>query len=276
MTDLISIIILGIVQGITEFLPISSTGHLIVAAALLNFGQALEGTFEIFIQIGSVIAVIAYYRADILQQARTVRSDPQVQRFWLGILIAFIPAGAVGFLFNDWITEVLYSPTTVGITLIIGGIIFLLVERRPMPSPESLTAEATQITLRQALLVGIAQIVALIPGVSRSGATIVGGMLAGLSRKAAAQFAFYLAIPTLGSATIYSLIRALGSITGDQLAQLALGAVVSGIVSWLAIAWLLRFIQRNTFIPFGIYRIIAGIVILLLVAAGVFASPAAV
>lgn len=268
MGDLLSVILLGIVQGITEFLPISSTGHLIVASALLNF-QALGGTFEIFIQIGSVVAVIAFYRQQLLQQVRTVRTDAVVRRFWFAIILAFIPAAAIGLLLSDWITEVLYSPTTVAIALIVGGIIFLVVERRPAQVEETLVTDAVHITFRQAVLIGIAQLAALIPGVSRSGATIVGGMLSGLSRSAAAQFSFYLSIPTLGAATLYSLVRALGDISSDQLIQLLLGAVVSGIVSWLAIAWLLRYIARNTFVPFGVYRIIAGIVILGLVIAGV-------
>lgn len=268
MEDIIKAIILGIVQGITEYLPISSTGHLIVAKSALNFQTTLQETFEIFIQFGSVIAVLLFYRADIWRQVRTVRTDQAVQRLWLAILVAAIPAGAVGFLLNDFITETLYSPALVGVTLILGGIVFLIVERRPQPPQETQTTELQNVSLRQAILVGLAQMVALIPGVSRSGATIVGGLLSGMNRTVATSFSFYLSIPVLGGATVYSLLRAFDQVNSDNLVLLIVGTVVSLIVSLIAIGWLLRFISRNNFIPFGIYRIIAGAVILLLVAVG--------
>ncbi len=264
------IIILGIVEGVTEFLPISSTGHLIVAADLLNFGQALGGTFEIFIQIGAVFAVIGFYRVDIWRQMRGVARDTSIQHFWLAILIAFIPAAAIGVLLSDWIKAVLFNPVVVALALIVGGVIFLLVERRPQPAASTVT-EVTAITLRQALLIGLAQVSALIPGVSRSGATIVGGLLTGLNRRAATEFSFYLAIPTLGAATLYDLVRSLDTLSSEDLGALLLGAAVSFVVAWMAIAWLLRFVQRNTFVSFGIYRIAAGVLILVLAAAGLFA-----
>ncbi len=267
MIEWVKVVILGIVEGITEFLPISSTGHLIVAAALLNFQGSVGGTFEIFIQLGSVVAVIIFYRSEILQQVRTVTSDPRVQRFWLGIIVAFIPAAVIGLLIKDWVKEVLFSPVVVGITLIVGGIIFLIVERRPVV--ESTTDEAEDITLSQAVKVGFAQTAALIPGVSRSGASIIGGRLGGMSRRAATQFSFYLAIPTLGLATIFDLLTNLDQINGDQLAMLIVGAIVSGIVAWFSIGWLLRYVANNTFVAFGYYRIIAGIIILVLAASQV-------
>lgn len=268
MNDIINAIIMGIVQGITEFLPISSTGHLIVTKAALNFQTGIEETFEIFIQFGSVIAVLLFYSADLLRQVRTVASDSSVQRLWLNILIAAIPASLAGLLLGDFITSTLYSPTMVGITLILGGLIFIVIERRPQPPQERQTTELKDVSLRQAVLVGLAQMVALVPGVSRSGATIVGGLLSGLNRTTATAFSFYLSIPVLGGATVYSLLRALDRIDSDSLLLLIVGTVVTLIVSLLAIGWLLRFIARNNFIPFGIYRIIAGSVILLLVAAG--------
>lgn len=266
MEDILKVIVLGIVQGITEFLPISSTGHLIVAKTALNFQTSLQETFEIFIQIGSVIAVIAFYRADLWRQVRTVRSDQGVQRLWIAILIAAIPAALAGFLLQDFITETLYAPAVVGVSLILGGIVFLLIERRPAPSDE--TSELQAVTPRQAIMVGLAQMVALIPGVSRSGASIVGGLLSGMNRTVATQFSFYLSIPVLGGATVYSLLKALDTVNGDDLILLALGTVVTLIVSWIAIGWLLRYIARNNFVLFGYYRIAAGIVILLLVAVG--------
>ncbi len=268
MADLIKVVILGIVEGFTEFLPISSTGHLIVAAVLLNFGAGMNGTFEIFIQIGAVVAVIVYYRSELLKQAAAVPNDAKVRRFWLGIIIAFIPAAVIGFLFLDEIKAVLFNPTVVAISLIVGGIVFLVIERLGI-AQNATTHELTSITPRQALIVGLAQITALIPGVSRSGASIVGGMFAGLNRSTATQFSFYLAIPTLGIATFYDLLKSLDQLQSDDLVFLLVGAVVSGIVAWLSIGWLLRFVSRNNFVVFGYYRILAGIVILLLVASSI-------
>ncbi|MBZ0292646.1 MAG: undecaprenyl-diphosphate phosphatase [Anaerolineae bacterium] len=265
--EYLKVIILGIVEGLTEFLPISSTGHLIVAAAILNFQNDLNGTFEIFIQLGAVIAVIIYYQRDLLTQARRLPRDRSVQVFWLGIVIAVIPAGILGFLLRNWIKEVLFSPAVVAISLILGGIIFLLTELRPPTAEEVTTEDVAQVSIKQAFIIGLAQTIALIPGVSRSGASIVGGMQAGLSRKAATHFSFYLAIPTLGGATLFELITSLDTISADSLFMLVLGAIVSGIIAWLSIGWLLRYVSNNTFVVFGYYRILAGIVILILVAA---------
>lgn len=264
MPDIIKVIILGIVEGLTEFLPISSTGHLIVASALLDF-NALGGTFEIFIQFGAVVAVVLFYRAELFQQVRLIRSDRGVQRLWLGILMAFIPAAVIGFLFSDQIKAVLFNPAVVAIALIVGGIIFLIVERRQQ-NVRPMTTRMEDLTFRQATLIGLAQTLALIPGVSRSGASIIGGLLVGMDRQTATRFSFFLAIPTLGLATLYDLAKSLNQVTSTDLFNLALGAVVSGIVAWLSIAWLLRFVERNSFVVFGYYRILAGIVILLLLA----------
>lgn len=280
MEDVIKVIILGIIEGVTEFLPISSTGHLIVGTSLLNFRESLRGTFEIFIQIGAVVAVLGFYSTDLWRQARTFTRDAEVQHLWRNVLIAFIPAAVLGLLFNDFIDAVLFSPVVVAIALIVGGIAFIVIERAyarlmPQPAAEVTTATvATQtalgnITMRQALIIGLWQTLALIPGMSRSGMSIIGGLLGGLNRVAATQFSFYLAIPTLGAATLYALVRDLDQINSDDLVLLLLGAVVSGVVAWLSIAWLLRYVARNNFIPFGYYRIGAGIVILALAAAGV-------
>ncbi|MGQ9889711.1 MAG: undecaprenyl-diphosphate phosphatase [Aggregatilineales bacterium] len=266
MSEWLKVIILGIVQGLTEFLPISSTGHLIVASALLNFGGSLGGTFEIFIQLGTVFSVLTFYHREIWQQMRAVPSDRSAQRFWLAIAIAFVPAALIGAVFSDQIKTVLFSPLVVAAALIAGGVVFLAIERRPVPQRE--TPEAAAVALRQAVGIGVAQMFALVPGVSRSGATIVGGLLAGLSRRAATQFSFYLAIPTLGGATLYDLWKSRDLISSDDLAMLLVGAVVSGVVGWLAVGWLLRFVANNTFVVFGYYRIAAGILIALLVLAG--------
>lgn len=270
MLDLIKVILLGIVEGVTEFLPISSTGHLIVAVALLqpNFSPALSGTFEIFIQLGAVVAVIAFYRADIWRQVSTVRTDRQVQRFWLALIIAFIPAAVIGLALHSAIKTYLFSPLTVAIALIVGGIAFILIERR-LKDQTPATTELMEVSYRQAFVIGAVQVLSLIPGTSRAATSIFGGMLAGLNRETATRFSFYLAIPTLGLATIVDLLLSLEDLHGDDLLFLAVGTVVSGIVAWVAVGWLLRYVSRNTFIPFGYYRIAAGVVILILMAAAV-------
>lgn len=267
MDEIIKVIILGIVEGITEFLPISSTGHLIVASALLRFDNALGGTFEIFIQLGAVMAVVAFYWRDLFTQVRTVQRDPGVQRLWLAIIVAAIPAAILGLLLRDWIKDVLFNPTVVAISLVVGGIIFIVIERIPARAVQ--TDNLQQITLRQAVIVGLLQTTALIPGVSRSGASIIGGMFGGMSRPMATAFSFYLSIPVLGGASILDLLLSLEDITTAQLAQLLLGAAVSAVVAWFAIGWLLRYVARNNFVVFGVYRIIAGVVILILVATNI-------
>lgn len=289
MIEFVKVIILGIVQGITEFLPISSTGHLIIASSLLNFAYSSGGTFEIFIQLGSVLAVVAYYRADLLRQVRTVHRDRGVQKLWLAIVIAAIPAAVAGILLRDVIKDSLYradgntNPTgliVIALALVIGGILFIVMERvrGRRASAVEVTAEADgtveradleSITLRQAVGVGLAQMFALIPGVSRSGASIVGGLLGGMNRPTATAFSFYLSIPVLGGATILDLLLSLDEINSSEgIFSLILGTIVTAIVSWFAIDWLLRYVARNDFTIFGVYRILVGGVILLLAAAG--------
>jgi undecaprenyl-diphosphatase len=253
LAEWMKVIILGIVEGITEFLPISSTGHLLVVAALLDYRSSLNSAFEIFIQFGAVLAVIFFYRTDLLHQIRNARTDPSVRHLWFHVLLAFIPAGIVGFFLDDWITANLVdSPSNaliVAAALMIGGVIFLLVERRPYV--QSPTIDLSQVTRRQAVLIGFAQVAALIPGVSRSGASIIGGMMTGLSRETATQFSFYLAIPTLGIATIYKLITSLDGVNPADFLYLLLGTVVSAAVAWVSIGWLLSYVSRSSFVPFG-------------------------
>lgn len=259
-------VILGVVEGLTEFLPISSTGHLLIVSSLLDFEGSLEGTFEIFIQLGAVIAVVGYYAADLWRQARQAPRDPQTRRFWLAIGIAFIPAAVIGLALHDWIKAALFSPTVIGVALITGGVALIIVER--LPRRTATTHDATRLSLRQAIGIGIAQTLALTPGVSRSAASIIGGMLVGLDRRAATTFSFYLAIPTLGAATIVDLLTSLDQVTPGDAGRLFLGLVVSLIVAWLSIGWLLRYVANHSFVVFGIYRIIAGSVVLTLVALG--------
>jgi undecaprenyl-diphosphatase len=263
----VQVVILGIVEGLTEFLPISSTAHLLIVADLLNFQYSIEGTFEIFIQLGAILAVVAFYLRDLLEQARSVPHDQAVRRFWIGIVVAFVPAAVIGLTLRDWIKTVLFeSPVVIATSLIVGGIIFIVVERLPQRTAD--TTELTDISWKQALGIGFAQVTALIPGVSRSGASIVGAMFAGLDRRTATAFSFYLAIPTLGGATVVDLLTNLDKLTPDDYGRLLVGTVVSGIVAWLSIGWLLRYVASNSFVPFGIYRIGVGLLILGLVAIG--------
>lgn len=274
MTELIKVIILGMIEGVTEFLPISSTGHLLVFSALLDSQVAsrLSGTFEIFIQIGAVIAVIAYYRKALIHQITSIQSDVKTRELWLAVFVAGVPAGIVGILFHDFIKTTLYSretaPMVVALALISGGVAFIWIERSKSyqsTKPDCLS----NITLRQAILIGLAQIVALIPGISRSGATILSAILAGATRTVATEFSFYLAIPILGGATILDLLFNLNEIAVKDLGYLLIGSLVSAVVAWIAIDWLLGYISSNSFIVFGYYRVIAGAGILILITLGV-------
>jgi undecaprenyl-diphosphatase len=220
MFDIWRVLILGVVEGITEFLPISSTGHLIVASDLLRFQGNIGGTFEIFIQLGAILAVVAFYARDLVGQVRALPHDRSVRRYWLNLLIAFLPAAVIGLLIHEWIKARLFSPGVVASALVLGGIILILVERRRHAAR---VTRLYDVSPSQALAIGLAQVLALIPGVSRSGASIVGGLLAGLDRETATAFSFYFA----------------------------------------SVSWLLRYVARNDFRPFGIYRIFAGLMVAL-------------
>lgn len=261
MPEWLIVVIEGIVEGITEFLPISSTGHLILTSEILQF-DGYAGIFEIFIQLGAIIAVLIFFWRDLWQQAREIRS-PQTQKHWLGIIVAFIPAGIVGFILADYL-DAIFQPYVVGIGLIVGGIMFLLVEhfvKLPETAEKKLTEEP--LSIKQAFFVGCWQVLALIPGMSRSGMSILGALTIGIDRKRATEFSFYLALPTLGIASVYSLLKNLDQLSSNDLAYLFLGAIVSGLVAWFAIAWLLNYVSKNNFRPFAYYRIVVGIIILI-------------
>ncbi len=263
LEDLLKVLILSLIEGVTEFLPVSSTGHLIVGAALLDFDAMLPPIFEIFIQVGAVAAVIVYYRRTLAAQTLSLRSSARARRFWLMIALASAPAALLGILFQRQIEAMFFSPKVVAASLIFGGVVILLIERMPRFGREAAPAalDAPSVTARQAATVGLVQALALVPGMSRSASSIVGGMLAGLSRRAATEFSFFLAIPLLGSATLYKLITTLDALGREELLLLALGATLSGVFSWLAIDLLLRFISRHSFVAFGYYRIVAGALI---------------
>ena len=267
--DVLKVAILSLIEGVTEFVPISSTGHLIVGTALLNF-DAIGSVFEIFIQIGAVAAVIVYYRKTLGRQASFLGASAEIRRFWLTIVLGSAPAVVLGYWFAEPIESLLFTPRVVAFSLIVGGIAFILVERLPRfhQNGDVEGVKLTDVTLRQALIIGLVQALALIPGMSRSGSSIIGGILAGLNRRIATEFSFFLAIPLLGGATLYKFITSMDSLAADQLALLLLGAVLSAYFAWRAIGWLLKFISRHSFVAFGVYRIVAGLLILLAVSSG--------
>ena len=255
--------VMGVVEGLTEFLPISSTGHLILAGALMGFDDDKAKVFDIAIQTGAIFAVILVYWQKIRDTVLALPSERQAQRFALNVLIAFLPAVILGLLFGKAIKAHLFTPLVVASTFILGGFIILWAERRQANNPAVARIQAVEdMTPLDALKVGLAQCLAMIPGTSRSGATIIGGMLLGLSRKAATDFSFYLAIPTLIGAGVYSLYKERALLSLSDLPLFAVGLVVSFLSAWLCIRWLLRYIATHSFAGFAYYRIVFGVVVL--------------
>ncbi|AKZ64449.1 UDP pyrophosphate phosphatase [Herbaspirillum hiltneri N3] len=263
-------LIMGIVEGLTEFLPISSTGHLILAGSLLNFagpGFSKEkvDVFEIVIQAGAILAVCWEYRVRIASVLGGLFTDRKAQRLVINLIIAFLPAAILGFLFSKKIKAVLFAPVPVAIAFIVGGLVILWVERRNkgrMGYSSSRIDSVDDMTPLDAFKVGCAQAFALIPGTSRSGATIIGGMLFGLSRKAATEFSFFLAIPTLFAATIYSLYKERALLSAADVPLFTVGTVAAFVSAFLCVRWLLRYISSHDFTVFAWYRILFGLVIL--------------
>ena len=245
-------IVLGIVQGLTEFLPISSTGHLILAGELLNASDERWNVFNVVIQTGAMLAVVWEYRA------RFFKVDVNLYR---NLIVAFIPAAVLGLLFSKYIKSYLFHAVPVALAFVVGGVIILLVERNPNRNIR--VAETRDMNWLDALKVGIAQCFALIPGTSRSGATIIGGMLFGLSRKAATEFSFFLAVPTLIAAGLYDLWKHRDMLSSADVPVFAVGSVVSFVSAFLVIRWLIRYVATNDFKPFAWYRIGFGLVVLL-------------
>jgi undecaprenyl-diphosphatase len=272
-------IILGIVEGLTEFLPISSTGHLILVADLLDFNDNRGHTFEVVIQLGAILAVCWEYRQRITNVVRGLASDRTAQRFAVNVVVATIPAIVLALLFGSFIKDALFNPIVVASAFILGGFVILWAEhlesrRGKVRDPrgnallEAAKAGAPRIESmddlhwRDALKVGLAQCVALIPGTSRSGATIIGGMLFGLSRKVATEFSFFLAIPVIFGATVYELVKARSVLSVTDLGTFGIGFVAAFISAFLCVRWLLRFVASHDFRPFAWYRIVFGLVIL--------------
>jgi undecaprenyl-diphosphatase len=260
---LLKAFIMGIVEGLTEFLPISSTGHLILAGSLLDFTGDKVKVFEIVIQAGAMLAVIWEYRARIASVLGGLFTDPRAQKFVLNLVVAFLPAAALGFLFNKRIKAVLFAPVPVALAFIIGGFVILWVERRQRLSPTRARIESVDdMSVLDAFKVGCAQAFALVPGTSRSGATIIGGMLFGLSRKAATEFSFFLAIPTLLAATVYSLYKERALLSAADVPMFTVGTIAAFVSAFLCVRWLLRYISTHDFTAFAWYRIVFGLLVL--------------
>jgi len=248
-------VILGIIEGFTEFLPISSTGHLIVASEFLGIDQS-EATkaYQVIIQFAAILAVVFNYKDKFTLKKIDL---------WKKVFLAFIPIGIVGFIFASKI-KMLFSVEVVAIMFIVGGVIFLIVEKFFIPDEAVLIDDVEQVTLKQSIFIGFAQIFALIPGTSRAGATIIGALLVGLSRKASAEFSFLLAFPVMCAVSVYDLLKHYHEFSNDNLVTLAVGFVVSFFVAYLTIKLFLVFLERFTFVSFGIYRIIFGVLLLIL------------
>ena len=266
---LIKVIIMGIVEGLTEFLPISSTGHLILAGSLLNFTGEKVKLFEIVIQAGAMLAVCWEYRHRIFNVIRNFSSDVAARRFVANLLVAFLPAVVLGLLFGKMIKAHLFAPVPVALAFIVGAFIILIVERRNRLNEDSLRIHSVdEMTMLDAFKVGCAQCFALIPGTSRSGASIIGGMVFGLSRQAATEFSFFLAIPTLFGATIYSLYKERALLSLADLPMFGVGALAAFISAFFCVRWLLRYISTHDFMIFVWYRIVFGVLILISAATG--------
>jgi undecaprenyl-diphosphatase len=248
-------IILGVIEGFTEFLPISSTGHLIVASHFLGMDQnSVNKAYEVIIQFAAILAVVFNYKDKF-----TIKKID----LWTKVFLAFLPIGIVGFIFSHQIKE-LFSIQIVAIMFIIGGIIFLIVEKFFIPNEKHLLDDVEQVTFKQSLIIGLAQVFALIPGTSRAGSTIIGALLVGLSRKASAEFSFLLAFPVMSAVTAYDLLKHYHEFSDANLITLAIGFVISFIVAYLTIKLFLAFLEKFTFVFFGIYRIVFGVVLLVL------------
>jgi undecaprenyl-diphosphatase len=258
-------LILGVVEGLTEFLPISSTGHLILAGDLLDFNDERGKLFEIVIQSGATPAVGWEYRAKLASVFGNLQ-DRAAQRFVLNVAIAFLPLAILGLLFGKAIKSALFAPVPVALAFIAGAFIILGAERRK----HTVRIESVDdIGYKDALLLGLAQACALIPGTSRSGATIIGGLFMGLSRKAATEFSFFLAIPTLGLATVYQLYKERALLSLDDVGMWIVGFVSAFVSAFLCVRWLLRFISTHDFVPFAWYRIVFGVIVLLTAYTGI-------
>lgn len=264
----IKVVLMGIVEGLTEFLPISSTGHLILAGSLLDFTGEKVKVFEIVIQAGAMLAVCWEYRVRIFSVLLNFRRDIAARRFVVNLTVAFLPAVVLGLIFGKAIKQHLFAPVPVALAFIIGALVILVVERRNRRIVRPRVDEVDDMSALDALKVGLAQCFALIPGTSRSGASIIGAMAFGLSRRAATEFSFFLAIPTLFGATVYSLYKERALLSATDLPMFGLGAFAAFVSAFLCVRWLLRFISTHDFTVFAWYRIVFGVLVLVSASTG--------
>lgn len=252
-------IILGVVEGATEFIPVSSTGHLILVGDWLDFTDARAKSFEVFIQLGAILAVVWHYRTKVSRVALGWNRDASARRLVANLMIAFLPAALIGFLAHDWIKAYLFNPLTVAAALVLGGVAILLIE---WWDPPARVADVDAVPARMALGIGLAQVLALFPGVSRSGATIMGAYGLGLSRTAATEFSFFLAIPVMFAATTFDLWKSRGALSAADLPVFAAGFAVSFLAAIVMVRAFLAFVSRNSFRGFAWYRIVFGLLLL--------------
>ncbi|MES2677903.1 MAG: undecaprenyl-diphosphate phosphatase [Pseudomonadota bacterium] len=260
--DLIAIFkaaLLGIIEGLTEFIPVSSTAHLLLSAKFIDFSYIKNDVFEIVIQLGAILAVVVFYHKKITQLVLGIFTQKSSQNFSLNILIAFLPAAIFGFCFHKIIKLLFFNPLSIAITLITGGIAILLVERLNI-KPQYLEVE--KLSKWQSLKIGLFQILAMMPGVSRSGATIIGGLLLKLDRKTATEFSFFLSIPTIFAASIFDFYKNYQSLDNSKLGLLAIGFITSFFSALIVIKWFINFVSHHNFSVFAYYRILLGSIII--------------
>ena len=247
--------LLGLIEGLTEFIPVSSTGHLLLAGHCLGF-QSAGKTFEVVIQLGAVLAILTVYFGKLVTVFGTAHRDPAALRFIVSVALAFVPAVVIGVLAHDFIKAVLFeTPMLIAVMLIIGGVILLFVERiAPAPQHD----DATAIPFRKALAIGFIQCLAMVPGVSRSGSTIVGALMLGVSKRAAAEFSFFLSLPTMAGAVAYDIYKTRHELDFSAWTDISVGFVIAFISAVLVVRWLLNFVSRNGYAVFGWWRIIIG------------------
>ena len=267
--ELLKSLLYGIVEGITEWLPVSSTGHLILLGEWipLQVSDSFGEMFDVVIQLGAILAVIVlfFHKLNPFSQKKSSLEKKSTWGLWFRVLVAVIPSGIVGILLDDWLDATLYNYITVAVALIVYGVVFLLIEHFK-PEGSAHVTDARQLTYRTAFLIGIFQVLALIPGTSRSGSTIIGAMLLGLSRAAAAEFSFFMAIPTMAGASLVKVAKFVGdgmTMAPQEWAILAVGCVSAFVVSLISIRFLMDFVKKHSFAPFGLYRIALGAVVLL-------------
>jgi undecaprenyl-diphosphatase len=253
-------VILGLIEGATEFIPVSSTGHLILASEWLGQVDERAKTFGIFIQLGAILAIVWLYRSRLLATVLSARTDPVGRRFLINLVVAFLPAAVVGLLAHDWIKDHLFNIRVVAVALVVGGIAILLIERW---RPRVRVGEVAELHPSTALGIGLAQVLSLVPGTSRSGATIMGGYALGLSRTAATEFSFFLAIPVMFAATLFDLLKSWGSLAGTDLPFFAVGFIVSFLSALVVVKAFLTYVSSHSFAVFAWYRIAFGTLLLL-------------